>query len=382
MKKKSIFILASLVVVCALGLVLSQVFDWQVDNSNASGNIAKSNRYSRKTAEAGMSNMQELIRTDNTYKNNMVAAYYVMQSRAQQFDALVDLSNDVAGNIKEFDAVLKAMNDVRPMIDNVCASMAEASTSLNAALGGETVADLAQNTTNAALAYTTLQKQNRLADQFIEITDKYLKNAEGSDELKFVRDQWLDYQQMTAAMNHDKKAAAELADKGYKLSPEQTLNTLSEMPGPAQAFFFTSCLVSNTLDVENNLASAIGAPTLQAIVDEIADNLGNSIDEETIANTVDYETLANTFDFETIANTFDGDFLALGPVVKNAFDSFVAGFGPEMTNEVMQVMQFGSKDLQNSMDLDVTETIAGFIQGAMASQETTHETLNNQIDVK
>ena len=56
------------------------------------------------------------------------------------------------------------------------------------------------NAINAALADTTLQKENKLADRFIETTDKYLEAAEGDDRLKFVRDQWVDYQKMTAAL--------------------------------------------------------------------------------------------------------------------------------------------------------------------------------------
>ena len=387
MKKKSIFILASLVVVCALGLVLSQVFDWQVDPSNASGNIAKSSRFSRKTAESGMSNMQELIKTDETYKNNVVAAYYVMQSRAQQFDALVDLSNDVAGNIQEFDAVLKDMNDVRPMIDNVCASMREASKNLNAALGGETIADLAQNTTNAALAYTTLQKQNKLADRFIETTDKYLKTAQGSDQLKFVRDQWMDYQQMTAALNNDKKAAAELADKGYQLSAESTLNTLNSFVPEQQAIFFNSGMMANTMEVASNLVNAIGAPTLQAITEEMAETLNHTIDQETLSNSFDQETLANSFDQETLSNSFDQEtlssfdsgVLSLGTVIKNTMDIFMTNFGAGMAQEVTQVMQFGVGQLQNAME--VNETIGSYIQGTLASQET-FETIGHQIEVK
>ena len=210
MKKKGIIILSSVVVVCALGLLLSPLMDWNVDSDQTSGNIGKTSRFSRKTATEGVSNMQELLLNDEAYKNGVVASYVVMQTRAKQFDALVDLSNQAAGSISEFDAVLKDMNEVRPMIDNVCASLSEAGEDINAALSGQNRPDLAQNTLNASLAYTTLQKQNKLADRFITTTDNYLKTSEGTDDLKFVRDQWVNYQQMTAALNKDDKAAAEL----------------------------------------------------------------------------------------------------------------------------------------------------------------------------
>ena len=93
------------------------------------------------------------------------------------------------------------------MVNNVANSLAESADNLNAALSGEECPDLAQSTINASLAYTTLQKQNNLANRFIETTDKYLETAQGDDKLKLVRDQWLDYQQMTAALEGDKASA-------------------------------------------------------------------------------------------------------------------------------------------------------------------------------
>jgi hypothetical protein len=257
MKKKSIIILASVVVVCALGLLLSHVFDWPVDSSNASGNISKSSRFSRKTAEGGVSNMQELLQNDAAYKNSIVASYYVMQTRAQQFGALVDMSNQVAGGIKDFEGVLKDMNETRPMIDNVCASMAEAGKNLNTALGGEPCDDLAESVTNSALAYTTLQKQNKLADKFIDVADKYLAKNGGSDKLKLVRDQWMDYQQMTAVLDKDEKAAADLEKKGHKLSSDQTASALMSFDEVVRESVVGFADLCRCMDIDSPIADVI-----------------------------------------------------------------------------------------------------------------------------
>lgn len=175
-------------VVCALLLVLSGLIDWQVDSTGTSGDIAKSSRFSRKTADTEVSNMQELLAGDEEYRNKIVLAYTVMQTRAEQFYMLVDMSIEAAGNIKEYDAVIADMKAAVPMVKNVCSSMDAAGEDLNAALGGETRKDLAQNINNAALAYSTLQKQNELADRFITITDEYVKKSSASAKLKFARD--------------------------------------------------------------------------------------------------------------------------------------------------------------------------------------------------
>ena len=85
---------------------------------------------------------------------------------------------------------------------------------------------MGQQTNNAALAYLALQKQNKLATQFIDTADNYLAANEGSDELKFARDQWLGYQQATASLEGDSKLEKKLAGKEALLSPEQSIETL------------------------------------------------------------------------------------------------------------------------------------------------------------
>ena len=210
MKKKSI-ILCSLVVICAIGLVTSYYIEWPVDFNKADGDIAKAAKFSREQVSEKLTNMEELLQTDSAFRDDIVVAQVVMQTRAAQFGTLVDMSNEVAGNISAFAEVLKEMNASREMVDNVASSLAESAEKLNAALGGEECPDLAQSTINASLAYTTLQKQNNLANRFIETTDKYLETAQGDDKLKLVRDQWLDYQQMTAALEGDKASAEALA---------------------------------------------------------------------------------------------------------------------------------------------------------------------------
>ena len=103
----------------------SQHIDWAVNYSDASGDIAKSERFSLRQSVEKLTNMEELIQNDSAYKDGIVTAY-------------VEVLND--------------MNEARKTVTNV-----------NNAL--------TQNIINASLAYTTLQRQNKLANHFIEITD-------------------------------------------------------------------------------------------------------------------------------------------------------------------------------------------------------------------
>ena len=269
MKKKSIIILCSVAVVSAIGLVTSRFVDWPVNSNDTSGDIAKAARFSREQASEKLSNMEELLKTDSAFKDGIVAAQVVMQTRAAQFGTLVDLSNEVAGNIPAFAEVLKEMNANREVVNNVTNSLVESADNLNAALGGEECPDLAQTTINASLAYTTLQKQNKLADQFIEVTDKYLETAQGNDQLKFVRDQWLEYQQMTAALEGDKASAEALAKKGNLLSGEKALAAFRKCDLNARMHILQSANLAQSMNVPSGLASSINPETLGRIISTI-----------------------------------------------------------------------------------------------------------------
>ena len=267
MSKKSVIILGSVVVVC--GLFSSLFVDWPVDFSSASGDIAKATRFSREQASEKLTNMEELLQTDSAFKETIVVSQVVMQTRAAQFGTLVDMSNEVAGNIPAFAEVLKEMNASREMVNNVSTSLAESGEKLNAALSGEESPELAQSTINASLAYTTLQKQNKLATRFIETTDKYLETAKADDQLKFVRDQWLEYQQMTAALEGDKASAEALAKKGNLLSGEKALAAFRKCDLNAKMHILQSANLAQSMNVPSGLASAINPETLGHVISAI-----------------------------------------------------------------------------------------------------------------
>ena len=269
MKKKSIIILCSVAAVCAIGLITSHFVDWPVNSNDTSGDIAKAARFSREQASEKLTNMEELIQNDSAFKDGIVAAQVVMQTRAVQFASLVDMSNEVAGGIPAFAEVLKDMNAASKMVENVNNSLAEAGGDLNAALGGEERPDLAQNTINASLAYTTLQKQNKLATRFIETTDKYLATAKADDQLKFVRDQWLEYQQMTAALEGDKESAESLAKKGNLLSGEKALSAMQKFGLANQVSILCCSHLAQSMNVGTKLASSIEPQVLGNIVSRI-----------------------------------------------------------------------------------------------------------------
>ena len=275
MKKKSlIIILSSVVAVLLVGYVLSRYTSWPLDLGKTEGDIGKAEKFSSEMDGEKITNMEELLQADSTYKDGIVAAYVVMQARASQFATLVELSNMAADGIDVLADVLKDMNKGSEVISNVNEQLALAGNDLEAALNGEKCPDLAQNTINAALAYTTLQKQNTLANRFIEATDKYLADNKGSDQLKLVRDQWVDYQKMTAALEDNAETVKELEDKGYLLSEEEAKAALGSYEEAAQEVMSLNSILCVCMNLNNNLGIRVKNGEILGIRVKNGENLG------------------------------------------------------------------------------------------------------------
>ena len=253
MKKKTLIILSVAAVVVVAGFALSNLINWPVDVSKTEGDIGKVDRFSHEADYEKLTNMEELLKTDSVYQENILTAYAVMQTRAAQFASLVDLSNQVAGEIPEYAPLIQKMNEVGRMVNNVNAQLKETGKNLDDALGGRECPELTQNAINTMLAYTQLQKQNALADRFIETTDKYLANAKGSDQLKLVRDQWVDYQKLTAALEDNQEGLKALDKKGYLLTSEKAEAALGAYADATQKVMRLNTMICNKLNLSTNL---------------------------------------------------------------------------------------------------------------------------------
>ena len=86
-----------------------------------------------------------------------------------------------------------------------------------------------------------------LADRFIEAVDKYVKKSKADDRLKLVRDQWVDYQLMTAALNKDTKASQKLENSGYLLSSDKAVSALSSFDAAVQFKIFDVAAVERII---------------------------------------------------------------------------------------------------------------------------------------
>ena len=412
-KKKLTIIVCSVLAVLVVGLLMNHFFDWPINLSDASGDISKASRFSREMESEKLTNMEELLKTDTTFKDGIVVAQMVMQTRAVQFGALVDMSNQVAGKIPAFAEVLKEMNATLEMVNNVANSLLESGNNLEAALSGKECSNLEQTTINASLAYTTLQKQNKLANKFIDTTDKYLKTAKGDDHLKFVRDQWVDYQKMTAALDGDKDAAEAMAKKGNLLSGEKALVAMADFGVANQVAMVNSAYMTKNTGVEgSSLANVLSEEVLYDVITKIrsaaevfsntqganamnsqegaakfyhqvGDAL-NNIASANIASNNNAQTLASKNNAQTLASNNNSQVLALnkggGPVVFNGFEQMANMMSNNAVTETFQnVLNNAGKRGRNTYGNNTgAEQLANNTQHTQLSNEASSTFLCNQ----
>ena len=412
-KKKLTIIVCSVLAVLVVGLLVNHFFDWPINLSDASGDISKASRFSREMESEKLTNMEELLKTDTTFKDGIVVAQMVMQTRAVQFGALVDMSNQVAGKIPAFAEVLKEMNATLEMVNNVANSLLESGNNLEAALSGKECSNLEQTTINASLAYTTLQKQNKLANKFIDTTDKYLKTAKGDDHLKFVRDQWVDYQKMTAALDGDKDAAEAMAKKGNLLSGEKALVAMADFGVANQVAMVNSAYMTKNTGVEgSSLANVLSEEVLYDVITKIrsaaevfSNTQGanamnsqegaamfnqrvsealNNIASANIASNNNAQTLASKNNAQTLASKNNSQVLALnkggGPVVFNGFEQMANMMSNNAVTETFQnVLNNAGKRGRNTYGNNTgAEQLSHNTQHTQLSNEASSTFLCNQ----
>ena len=421
MKKRNFIILGSVGALLAFGWFSSLFVDWPIDFSSASGDISKASRFSREMESEKLTNMEELLKTDTTFKDGIVVAQMVMQTRAVQFGALVDMSNQVAGNIPAFAEVLKEMNATLEMVNNVANSLLESGNNLEAALSGKECSNLEQTTINASLAYTTLQKQNKLANKFIDTTDKYLKTAKGDDHLKFVRDQWVDYQKMTAALDGDKDAAEAMAKKGNLLSGEKALVAMADFGIANQTAIVNSAYMTMNTGVDASLANVLSEEVLYDVITKIRSaaevfsntqganamnsqegaakfyhqvgdalnniasaNIASNNNAQTLASKNNAQTLASKNNAQTLASNNNSQVLALnkggGPVVFNGFEQMANMMSNNAVTETFQnVLNNAGKRGRNTYGNNTgAEQLANNTQHTQLSNEASSTFLCNQ----
>ena len=266
-----------------------------------------------------------------------------------------------------------------------------------------------------------MQKQNKLANKFIDTTDKYLKTAKGDDHLKFVRDQWVDYQKMTAALDGDKDAAEAMAKKGNLLSGEKALVAMADFGVANQVAMVNSAYMTKNTGVDASLANVLSEEVLYDVITKIRSaaevfsntqganamnsqegaakfyhqvgdalnniasaNIASNNNAQTLASKNNAQTLASKNNAQTLASNNNSQVLALnkggGPVVFNGFEQMANMMSNNAVTETFQnVLNNAGKRGRNTYGNNTgAEQLANNTQHTQLSNEASSTFLCNQ----
>jgi hypothetical protein len=261
-----------------------------------------------------------------------------------------------------------------------------------------------------------------LANKFIDTTDKYLKTAKGDDHLKFVRDQWVDYQKMTAALDGDKDAAEAMAKKGNLLSGEKALVAMADFGVANQVAMVNSAYMTKNTGVEgSSLANVLSEEVLYDVITKIRSaaevfsntqganamnsqegaakfyhqvgdalnniasaNIASNNNAQTLASKNNAQTLASKNNAQTLASNNNSQVLALnkggGPVVFNGFEQMANMMSNNAVTETFQnVLNNAGKRGRNTYGNNTgAEQLANNTQHTQLSNEASSTFLCNQ----
>ena len=106
-----------------------------------------------------------------------------------------------------------------------------------------------------------------------------------------MRDQWLDYQQVTAALDQNEQLAQELGNKGYQLSEDKRAAALSSFSGPLQIASIYGNTLGNAFGIKTlSLSNTLN--TLDAALSALQKMRGMSATEQGSLNAVEKNALS------------------------------------------------------------------------------------------
>lgn len=200
--KSGIFMAAIAVVFYIIGGLVG----WPSSSNGLLGDVGKAKKYNKSVVTIDADALQEKMQADSVYRNEMLAAAGTMQIHADQFCALLEVSQQACADKKEFAKSLAAFEQVKQTALNAQEAIGQFVSDMNDLSQGKKVRGFEQDYNNAVLAFNMLQKCSSTAQQFVTDADQLLQQDLSADQqtLAALRNDWSLYMMATYVMNGDK----------------------------------------------------------------------------------------------------------------------------------------------------------------------------------
>jgi len=196
MKKTKIGIIVACV---AIGFyVIGAMIGWPGKSPLLAGDAANASKSKIKVVNIDQDAIQEKLKSDTTYCNEMLAAVGMMQINAQQFETLLDVTIKNCGSVAKLKTCIEQMKDFQETAHNANLAINQVATDMELLTKGEKVLSFEQDLNNASLSFSILDRASTLADMFV---DEVNKLDEKNETLETLQAEWLSFAFSNSLLN-------------------------------------------------------------------------------------------------------------------------------------------------------------------------------------
>lgn len=211
-----------------------------VDSNSGKGDISKVSKFRMTTVSPQMNALQEKIMNDPQELKKAAISLTCLTARMTEFAGLVDIAVDAASGKSGLEKSLASLQSMKNLSENAAQAGQDVLTvfdQMTSGKGAKNASAYEQASQNLSIAYLMVDRQLKVAKDFVAEVDAYLdgKSLEDNGKLALARDLWVDYCAGNAILNGDKSSLAYWNNQGNVLSSEQFTGALrsSEFASPA-----------------------------------------------------------------------------------------------------------------------------------------------------
>lgn len=272
-----------------------------VDSNSGKGDISKVSKFRMTTVSPQMNALQEKIMNDPQELKKATLSLTCLTSRMTEFAGLVDIAVDAASGKPGLEKSLSVLQSMKSLSENAAQAGRDAIIVFEQITGGKGAKNASayeQASQNLSIAYLMVDRQLKVAKDFVADLDAYLRSKplDENKKLALARDLWVDYCAGNAVISGDQGSLAYWNNQGNVLTPEQFAGALrsSEFANPSllSAISFGTGVVA--MQAVNNPSLGVLSSTvcsqLSSVAELCEDSIGflpSEISNSVLANTIE-----------------------------------------------------------------------------------------------
>ena len=229
MIKPSVKIIISVVLALAVGYVLGIFINFpNLKGDNLKGDIGKASKFSQKATSDEIRAVEEQLQNDSVYLKGVLATLSLADERIELFSNLISMTTSACERVEGLRPVLAQVQGMQGMAANAQTACNEAVAAVTKISKGEE-ANYEQAMNDISLAYAMVSRASKTAKNVVNTFDRTIGSihSELSNEIAFVRDEWVRFAASEAFLQSDEVALNYWGNVNPLLANDATLNMLN-----------------------------------------------------------------------------------------------------------------------------------------------------------